>query len=399
MVDKKNWKAKAIFANIKSLLMDFKRERLLSLLMVFFAVVIAGGLLVFAVEQAMETGEYTNPFDALWWGIVTLTTVGYGDFAPKSLVARLLSVTMMLSGVVITSVLSGTIASIYVDRKIREGRGLEDISLKNHVLICGWNRYGQGLIESLLAQYSQERLKLAIISEMVPEVFEDIRIAFPETEIKFIRGDIASEAVLKRANLHAAKNCVIIPDESGGKPFLEADDKTILSALAVKSINSNIHLTTQIIHDQNATHLKRAQVDEIIYGDEIIRHVLSSSTITHGVPNILREMLEPTSPKRLHLQKIPSQFVEKPFHDYAIHLVKNSKGICIGVLSEEKTTSLIDILSEDSSSIDAFIKRKFTEAAIDLEEEQEATLEVNLVPEATYIIKSSDSAFLLGGFE
>lgn len=386
---------RSFFTTLKGLLTDFRKERLHSLLLIFFAVVIVGGIFVFLTEQGSRV--FNNPLDALWWGIVTLTTVGYGDYAPQSLAARMIAVAMMLSGVVITSILSGTIASIYVDRKIREGKGLQDITLKDHIIICGWNRYGKGLIESLLHQYEGEDLGVVIISEMTPEAFDDLRIGFPNTEIKFIRGDIASEAILKRGNLPVARGCIIIPDESGGKSFLVADDKTILSALAIKGIHADIHLTAQIVHDHNSTHLERAQVDEIVYGDEIIRHILSSSSVTHGIPVILHNLLDPTSEKRLHIQKIPGSFVGQSFEAYAYHQLKNKKGICIGILSEETSVSLIDILSDDSSGIDTFIKRKFSEAEIDLAKEQSTELQINLCPDVEYTIKETDSAFLIGG--
>ncbi|WP_041401420.1 potassium channel family protein [Salinispira pacifica] len=160
---------KAFLQTVRGLFHDFRRERLFSLLMVFFAVVIFGGILVFFTERFMDAESYDSPFDALWWGIVTLTTVGYGDYAPASIPARLLAVLMMLTGVVITSILSGTIASIYVERKIREGKGLQDINYKDHVVILGWNRYARGLIESLTSQFAQEDLRVALVNEMTPK--------------------------------------------------------------------------------------------------------------------------------------------------------------------------------------------------------------------------------------
>lgn len=69
------------------------------------------------------------------------------------------------------------------------------------------------------------------------------------------------------------------------------------------------------------------------------------------------------------------------------------------MLSEEKSMSLVDILSEDSSGIDAFIKKKFTEAEINLENEQEVTLQINVNPDPGYKIHPDDSAFVIGGLE
>ncbi len=388
---------KAFFTTLRGLFSDFRRERLFSLLLVFFAVVIFGGLITYLIESLMEAGNFSSPLDALWWGMVTLTTVGYGDFFPESMPARLLAVLMMLSGMVIASILSGTIASIYVERKIREGKGLQDITYKNHIVLAGWNRYCKGLIESLISRYPEDDFRLALISEMTPEAFDEIRVGFPDLEVKFVRGDIANELVLKRGNLAAARACIIVPDESGGKSFLAADDKTILSALAVKSINQDVHLTAQIVHDQNATHLQRAQVDEIIFGDEIIRHLLTNSTAIHGIPDLLKTMLSPDSPNRLHIKAIPDDFVGRSFKEYALAMMEGDKGICIGILSEEKSIGLVDILSEDSSGIDAFIKRKFLEAEINLEEEQDVNLSINLNPGGGYSIKAGDSAFVIGG--
>jgi voltage-gated potassium channel len=167
-------------------------------------VVILGGILVFFIERLMEVSQFENPFDALWWGMVTLTTVGYGDFSPVSGAGRLVAILMMLSGMVLASILSGTIASIYVERKIREGKGLQDINYKNHIILAGWNRYAKGLIESLISQFPPEECKLALISEMTPEAFDEIRVGFPDLEVKFVRGDIANESVLRRSNIVAA---------------------------------------------------------------------------------------------------------------------------------------------------------------------------------------------------
>ena len=71
-----------------------------------------------------ESGNIDTVGDAIWWTIVTITTVGYGDFFPLSLPGRILAVIIMFSGIGLISVLTGSISSIFTTKKIMEGRGL-----------------------------------------------------------------------------------------------------------------------------------------------------------------------------------------------------------------------------------------------------------------------------------
>ncbi len=57
--------------------------------------------------------EFANFGDSLWWGIVTLTTVGYGDIVPETRKGRTAAVFLMLTGVGTLGVISGTLASAF----------------------------------------------------------------------------------------------------------------------------------------------------------------------------------------------------------------------------------------------------------------------------------------------
>ena len=87
-------------------------ERLGRVAFVAAAVVVVGAALAYRAEHATNPGFATFG-DALWWAIVTLTTVGYGDIVPKTTAGRVDGVLIMITGVAVLGVLAGSLASFF----------------------------------------------------------------------------------------------------------------------------------------------------------------------------------------------------------------------------------------------------------------------------------------------
>jgi voltage-gated potassium channel len=138
-------------------------------------------------------------------------------------------------------------------------------------------------------------------------------------------------------------------------------------------------------------------VDDILVSGEFSGFLLSHGTAEKGIPRIVRQILNGTEGRGLRQLSVPSAFIGKTFFELSEFLLKGGKGIAVGILSEEKKMNLDDILSDDSSSIDAFIKRKFMEAEIDLAEEQKSAAQVRLSPPADYVMRDTDKVFVISG--
>jgi voltage-gated potassium channel len=86
----------------------------------FITILLAGmvlsiaSLIVLEVESRSPDANITSGGDALWWGLVTITTVGYGDFFPVTTIGRLTGAFVMFAGIGIIGALASILASLLV---------------------------------------------------------------------------------------------------------------------------------------------------------------------------------------------------------------------------------------------------------------------------------------------
>jgi voltage-gated potassium channel len=71
-----------------------------------------------AAESALAADEFPSLWDAIWWSVVTVTTVGYGDLYPTSVGGRLIGMLLMFMGIGFLSLLTASVASRFVKQDV-----------------------------------------------------------------------------------------------------------------------------------------------------------------------------------------------------------------------------------------------------------------------------------------
>ena len=334
----------------------------------------------------IEPDTFKNIWNSLWWAIVTMTTVGYGDYAPITISGRLLAIFIMLSGIILVALVTGTISSIFTTKRIMEGKGLEKISKENHILICGWSSNIGNLIQGFLD--SSNSNNIILVNDETQDKVDTIMSNFTSNQVQFVRGDYSLDSILNKANATKAKYVLILNDPNNNQ-----DEKVILTTLTIKKLSPNIRVVAQINDKNKIPFLRRANVDAVLSSDDYNLFMSLSHILEPGSAQAISNIISNDSSNSLTSEKIPNEFIGKAFSELHKYYFDKFGLICLGLYNYEEKIGISDLLSSSSDSIDQFIERKLKEAGHSLDEKNKVN--INLNPDKNEVILKGQGALIL----
>ncbi len=287
--------------------------------------------IIFQSEQKANS-RINTLFDAIWYTLVTLTTVGYGDITPNSVLGRTAAMFLLVVGVAIFGILSGKFASFLLDRQQKKGRGLIIMGkMKNHFLICGWKPGFEKILEGILfANPEIPADRIIIVNNADRTEIETILANEKFKGINFLYGDFTDEEILMKAQIKNAERVLILADRSKQYSSLETDSRTVLGVITIKNLSPKVYCVAEIIDSKFEKHLSLARCDEIILTSDYEQNLLVQASSGKGMSHILRELVSEEDSSVLVLQDIPLEFVGKEYSVYKSSL--KTHDILIGVL-------------------------------------------------------------------
>src|SRR4028118_1835938 len=167
--------------------------------------------------------------DVLYFTIISLTTVGYGDIVPVTPGARFFnSVFLTPVRVFVWITFLGTTYEIFVQR-FQEGRLMAQLKqkLKNHTIVCGFGVKGQAIANELLAH------KHPVEQIVVIEPDETAVQHAASQGFVALKGDASSEHMLRAANVEEADHFLVAPHR---------DDECVLICLTARQLNEKVRI-------------------------------------------------------------------------------------------------------------------------------------------------------------
>ncbi len=304
-----------IFAALARFLNLLKRENIHRVLFFAVFVLFSGSLLLMFFEKKI-------PFvDALWWSIVTMTTVGYGDVSPATPGGRTVAIFVMLTGIGLLGFLTATIAGLFIENKFMEKRGMKTTNLKDHFIICGWNDRGRTIISEMNQDAKCDAIPLVIIAELD-------EIPLVQDNLFFVQGQV-DPTTLAMASADRASAALVLSDDT--LDTYARDAKTILTTMSIKNLVPDLYTCVELMDPKNRDHLKLARADEIIVIGEISTNLLVQAALDHGVTRFVSELVSNRYGNELYKITIPPYLVGNSFFTAMCRLKEKENILCVGV--------------------------------------------------------------------
>ncbi len=265
--------------------------------------------------------------------MTTLTTVGYGDYYPTTIIGRWLGMFLFIFGIGVLGLLIGkNVDAIYTFRRLKmEGKIVYKQS--NHYIYIGWSKKTEQAINEIFAHEPHAEI---VLIETLKETPMD------HDQVHYIQGEPSDENTLMKANITKSKRVAIFADGNIKDPML-ADGRTLLIASAVESISvkyqKNIHTVVEINEEKHISAFNHINVDDFIMSNDGVSLLMAKATLHPGATLIFRQLLSKKFGNNIHEIKPISSW--KTYQEAAMFLFQQGAAL-IAVNDEMDFTSASD---------------------------------------------------------
>lgn len=190
---------------------------------VILPVAIIWGVLVAAlwsIEGRRPDSPIQSFGEAVWYSLVTLTTVGYGDEYPVTAAGKAVGAVFLLGSMGVLGVLVYKVSERISDIRERRKMGLNGTRFKNHVLILGWDDFARSVANQLV----NADVRVGIVTNRKDDV-DLIRQQLPKDSAYVLFADLKDPSALEKANIRDAG--MVFPN-------LATDTEKLIAILNIK---------------------------------------------------------------------------------------------------------------------------------------------------------------------
>ncbi|XP_043234363.1 calcium-activated potassium channel slowpoke-like isoform X8 [Amphibalanus amphitrite] len=250
--------------------------RLAQLCSIFIAVWLTGAGTIHLLENSGDPIEFNNPQQLSYWTcvyflIVTMSTVGYGDVFCKTVLGRTFLVFFLLVGLAIFASCIPEIIDL-VGNRSKYGGTLKNERGRRHIVVCGHITYES--VSHFLKDFLHEDredvdVEVVFLHRKPPDLELEGLFKRHFTTVEFFQGSIMNPIDLQRVKIHDADACLVLANKYCQDPDAE-DAANIMRVISIKNYSDDIRIIIQLMQYHNKAYLLNIPSWDWKRGDDVI---------------------------------------------------------------------------------------------------------------------------------
>ncbi|XP_044726599.1 calcium-activated potassium channel slowpoke [Chrysoperla carnea] len=250
--------------------------RLAQLISIFISVWLTAAGIIHLLENSGDPLEFANPQQLSYWTcvyflIVTMSTVGYGDVYCNTILGRTFLVFFLLVGLAIFASCIPEIIDL-IGTRPKYGGTLKNERGRRHIVVCGHITYES--VSHFLKDFLHEDredvdVEVVFLHRKPPDLELEGLFKRHFTTVEFFQGTIMNPIDLQRVKVHEADACLVLANKYCQDPDAE-DAANIMRVISIKNYSDDIRVIIQLMQYHNKAYLLNIPSWDWKQGDDVI---------------------------------------------------------------------------------------------------------------------------------
>lgn len=235
-----------------------KKFEFITLTMFASIIIFVSSILIYVMEATNPASSVNTLFDAFYWSIVTISTVGYGDVTAVTEPGRLVALMVIISGIAVLAFSTSLVVSAFSEKldEMKEIKSIDDISKhKAFYLICGYEGVASEVAKILKANH----FHILVMDENESRVKQAQKDGF--TALNFDPGETES---YKKLNIDLSEHIKAV------LALRQSDVENVYTTLTVRSMHQDVYILSLLMDEMHRNKLAIAGANEIIYSKDLV---------------------------------------------------------------------------------------------------------------------------------
>jgi voltage-gated potassium channel len=247
-----------------------------------FGAYLFASLVIYLIESGSDDSLIKTYPQSLWYTLVTISTVGYGDLYPVSHAGRIAAGFLILVSVSFIGLVISKFGELGIERNRRRFLGMDGTTFTRHYIVIGWNDLSRIVIKEVM----NAGFNVAVLASEEKDITE-MRTVFTDDKRFFVTlGFTQDDDAYGRVNIADAAGAILLTGD---------DTTTLVTVLELKRLNPDLKVTAYIMNSQLRKTIENAGVSYVISPNEIVGRMIASAMFEPDVSAFIEDVLSTTT--------------------------------------------------------------------------------------------------------